>query len=177
MKEFYGEQGILHQTSCVDISQQNRRIERKYRHIMNVAQALRFLANLPIEFWGECALTVAYLINRTPSSILHGKTPYEVLFEIKPTYDHIKIFGCLCYAHNLQRQKDKFGPRSRKFVFIRYPNGKKRWKVYDVESGDVFVSRDIIFYEETFPFSKERENQAANPSQSQTVPINEFVGI
>jgi len=68
IKEFYKKQGIIHQISCVDTPQQNGRVERKHRHILNVAGALRFQANLPIEF-GGCTLVVGYLINKTPSSI------------------------------------------------------------------------------------------------------------
>jgi len=74
MKQFYEEQGIIHRTTCVDTPQQNGQAERKHRYILNVARALRFQANLPIEFWEECVLTSGYLINRTPSSILHRKT-------------------------------------------------------------------------------------------------------
>ena len=117
-------------------------------------------------------LTTAYIINRTPSTILHGKTPYEVLFGTKPTYDHIKVFGHLCHAHNLQRQKDKFGPRSRKCVFTGYPCGKKGWRVYDVEHGDIFVSQGIIFCEEIFPFSKEIEEQDHHHPKAHDLPMN-----
>ena len=33
-----------------------------------------------------------------------------------------------------------------------YPFGKKEWKVYDLETGDLFVSRDVVFYEDKFPY-------------------------
>jgi len=117
-----------------------------------VLRALRFQAHLPLEFWGECALAATYLINRTPSPILKGKTPYEILFDAQPTCDHIKAFRCLCYAHKYQRQKDKFASRSTKCIFVGYPFGKKVWKVYDLDSEELFVSRDIIFCKDILPY-------------------------
>ncbi|GAA0184747.1 transmembrane signal receptor [Lithospermum erythrorhizon] len=46
----------------------------------------------------------------------------------------------------------KFAPRSRKCIFVGYLNGKKGWKVYDLASGEFFVSRDVTFHEGEFPF-------------------------
>jgi len=89
LQNFLLEMGIMYETSCVDTPQQNGRVKRRNRHLLNVARALRFQASLPITFWGECVLTAAYLISRTPTKILGSKTPYEVLLGVKPSYDHI----------------------------------------------------------------------------------------
>ena len=93
----------------------------------------------------------------TPSKLLQGKTPYEVLFQCKPSYNDMKVFGVLCFARNNPRTKDKFASRSRKCVFMGYPFGKKGWKVYDLETREIFISRDVVFDESIFPFAK---NQA-----------------
>lgn len=151
---YFQERRIFHQTSCVDTPQQNGRVERKHRHILNVARALLFQSHRPIKFWEESILIATHLINRRPSLILKGKTPYEVLFGKRPSYDMLQTFGCLCYAHLRSRDKDKFGPRSRKCVFVGYPYGKKGWHLYDLENDQFFVSRDVRFKEDIFPFSE-----------------------
>jgi len=37
-------------------------------------------------------------------------------------------------------------------VFIRYPHGKKGWRAYDMENRNIFLSKDVFFCENTFPF-------------------------
>lgn len=95
MKSYFLEHGIIFQTSCMGTPQQNGRMERKHRHILNVERPLRFQGNLPIKFWGECILTAGYLINRTPTSILNGRTQYKVLHRQAPSYEHIRVVGSL----------------------------------------------------------------------------------
>jgi len=152
LKDHFLQHGIIHQTSCIGTPQQNGRVERKHRHILNVARSLRFQGNLPIKFWGECVLAAGYLINLTPSFVLNGKTPYEILHGKAPNYDHLRIFGSLCYAHNQNRGGDKFNSRSRRCVFVGYPFGQKGWKLFDLDKEIFFVSRDVRFHEDVFPF-------------------------
>lgn len=37
-------------------------------------------------------------------------------------------------------------------VFIGYPTGIKGYKLYDIQTKQVFVSRDVVFHKEVFPF-------------------------
>lgn len=172
LQDYFVRNGIIFESSCVGTPQQNGRVERKHQHILNVARALRFQGRLPIKFWGECALTACYLINRTPSPIIHNKTPYEMLFGKIPSYVSIRVFGCLCYAHNQRSKGDKFESRSRKCVFLGYPFGKKGWQLFDIETKEYFVSRDVKFHEQVYPFGEIVDDSSGT---SAAMNMNKFV--
>ena len=105
LSSFYTSDGILHQLSCVETPQQNAVVERKHQHLLNVARALRFHANLPLKFWWDCVLIATYLINRFPRPLLGNLTPYQKLLGHPPSYRHLRSFGCLCYASTLTREQ------------------------------------------------------------------------
>nr|GFB19603.1 retrovirus-related Pol polyprotein from transposon TNT 1-94 [Tanacetum cinerariifolium] len=141
MNEFYKEWGIVLETTCPHNPQQNRVVERKHMHLLEIARALRFKASLPTTFWGECILTATYIVNRLPSKRINDKTPYEVLFGQKPEYDHMRVFGCMAYYKNTETNGDKFEPRGKPRVFLGYPPGKKGYKIYDLEERKMVMTR------------------------------------
>ena len=161
--KFFQDKGIIHQTSCVYSPQQNGVVERKHKHLLETSRALLFMSRLPLKFWGDCVLTATYLINRFPSKVLDNKSPYTVLYNKPPSFDHIKSFGCLCYASTLQHNRDKFQPRSIPCIFIGYPYGKKAYKLFNIEDQKVIISRDVVFHENIFPYSL--QNSHSIPDQ------------
>ncbi|CAH9113334.1 unnamed protein product [Cuscuta europaea] len=149
LKDFFRASRIIFQTSCVATPQQNGRVERKHQHILNIARALRFQCHLPIIFWGECVLTAAHLINRTPSSVLAFKTPYEIMFGSPPSYQSLRTFGYLSYAYNIRSRGDKFASRSRfvaKMVTVRAflaVAACKNWELYQMDVHNAFLHGDL----------------------------------
>jgi hypothetical protein len=152
MHDFLLSKGILHQRSCVETPQQNGIVERKHQHILNVARALSFQSNLPKTFWNFAIQHAVHLINRIPTPLLSNKSPYEILHHKPPVFLHLKIFGCLCYASTLHTHRTKFDSRARKAAFIGYKEGFKGYVLYDLSSHQLFISRNVIFYEHYFPF-------------------------
>ena len=93
-----------------------------------------------------------HIINRPPSIVLQNKTPFEILLQKTPACDHLKVFGCLAMASNPSRNHDKFDPRGVPCLFLGYPSHKKGYKVMNLLTNQFFVSSDVRFYENIFPY-------------------------
>lgn len=71
MGSFFAAKGIIHQSSCIDTPQQNDIVERKNKHLLEVARSLIFATKVPKYLWGEVVLIVAFLLNKMPLRLLN----------------------------------------------------------------------------------------------------------
>ncbi|GKE44997.1 NSP-interacting kinase 1-like protein, partial [Tanacetum coccineum] len=138
--------------------------ERKHRHLLDTTRALKFHFGLPNKFWGDCVLTTTYLINKMPMEILDWKTPFEMLHGKVPSYEQLRVMGCLCFATITKPHKDKFTSRSIISVLIGYSPSQKGYKLYNLETHEVFCSRDVVFHETVFPFKQGSPVNTSSPA-------------
>jgi transposase InsO family protein len=118
---YLSDKGIIYQTSYAHTPQQNGVVERKNRHLLDVARYLLFHMHVPKHFWSDAVLTACYLINQMPSSVLDGASPHSLLHcSSTPFALPLKVFGCISYVHNLGLGYDKLDPHSTKCVFLGY---------------------------------------------------------
>jgi histone deacetylase 1/2 len=161
LNPFFTRIGISHLVSCPHAHQQNGSAERKHRHIVEVGLSLLAHAHMPLKFWDEAFLAATYLINRVPSKVISFQTPLERLYHVKPDYPSLRVFGCACWPNHRPYNKHKLAFRSKECAFLGYSNLHKGFKCLDISTGRVYISRDVTFDENIFPFSKLHDNAGA----------------
>lgn len=124
--EFCKRHGIIRHKTVMNTPQQNRFAEMMNRTLVEKVRCMLLSSNLSKHFWAKVVVTVACLINRSPSSALEFKTPQEVWSGKPPDLNNLKIFGCPAYAYI---SRGKLEPRVVKGYFIGYPDGIKRYKI------------------------------------------------
>ena len=87
---------ILWQPTVAYNPQENGLAECVNRILLKMIRSMLADSDLSVEVWSELLDTAAYLRFRTPNKHLEGKTPYEVIYRIKPDLSHLRAIGCVC---------------------------------------------------------------------------------
>jgi len=92
---------------------------------------LLFEKDLPKFFWAEMVNTSAYLLNILPTKVVKGKTPFEAWYGRKPSIEHLKIFGCVCYTFFSDVNRDKLDHKSEFDISFGYCNNSIGYMIYN----------------------------------------------
>jgi len=98
------------------------------------------------EFWAKVVYTTLYLLNRLPISVAQEKTPIEAWTRVKPYAKHMEIFGSNYYVHVAAVKRSKLDDRAEMRTFLRYATHSKGYKVYNLKSKHIVISRDKNAY-------------------------------
>ncbi|CAA7055049.1 unnamed protein product [Microthlaspi erraticum] len=109
------ESGVKRHKTCPYTPQQNGVSKRMNRSIMDKVRRMLTETGLNGEFWAEAASTAVYIINRSPSASIDFEVPEALWIGDKPSYNHLRTFGCMAYVHTIN---DKISPRATKVKML-----------------------------------------------------------
>jgi len=157
LKEWERRFGVKIETSAVHTSNQNGLAERTIQTTEQLVRSILEEAKLPIIFWSEFVRTSAYIRN-IAITLVNGPKSYITLWElwynVKPSLEHLRVPGCLCYAlidkeDRAESKLSKFDQRARRGIFMGYTDTASQYRVYLLEKRRVrvFDAMNIWFNE------------------------------
>jgi transposase InsO family protein len=167
---FYKSQGIIMQTTTMYTPQQNGVAERKIQTIMNMARSLLKEKNMSNLFWAEVVACSVYLLYISPTTSVKMKVPQEAWSGTKLNVSHLRIFGCIAFAHIPSELRRKLDDRSEKFIFVGYSETSKAYRLYNPISKKLILNRYAKFLENQF--WSESDNRPMD-SQNTLLPLLE----
>ncbi|KAG2887557.1 hypothetical protein PC114_g18783 [Phytophthora cactorum] len=172
LKDFYEDEGIEQQTTVPYAHQTNGTAERAIRTIVTIGRSMLHHTKLDKCFWAEAAMTAIYVKNRLPSPMIEHKTPFEIVYKSKPSVKHMRVFGCRTYILTPKEKRLKWDPKARAGLFLGYEEVSKAYRLYDIEAGQVVISRDVNFDESTFGLSPPISDEDVNDLDFDSLDID-----
>lgn len=126
-----------------DTPQHNGVAERRNRTILECTRAVLHASRLPKSLWAEAISHVVWLMNRTGTKAVEGRTPFEVVYNRKPDLQALKEWGADVWVH--QGGGSKLSGRTRKGRWIGYDMKSNGSRIYYPDTGAVVVERNIRF--------------------------------
>ncbi|KAL5731634.1 hypothetical protein ACHQM5_004343 [Ranunculus cassubicifolius] len=112
-----------------------------------MARTMMYDKGLPKIFWAEAVYTSVYLLNRCPTKAVQNKTPIEAWSNQKPSARHLRVFGCICYVRIPKEKRHKLEEKTEKGIFLGYSTQSKGYRVYNLRTKKLIISRDVEFDE------------------------------
>ena len=152
-REYNQKHGITQELSAPYSSSQNGLSERAIRTTMDDVRTLLRDSGLSHSYWAEAAAYSIDTRNLIPSRRHPGRIPLEAFSGKRQDVAFLRVFGAKCWAkiptvNGVQvNGGSKLDPRSTECRLLGYASGRGNYRVQDIGTRRIFVSRDVVFEE------------------------------
>ncbi|MBW0508390.1 hypothetical protein O181_048105 [Austropuccinia psidii MF-1] len=129
LKNFFTQQGIVHETIVPYEHHQAGKIERTNRTIAKAARSMIFNSGLQPVIWPYAFRHSCWVFNWVVHSG-QNMTPYELMTGRKPNLAPLRVFGCKAYVHNINHRKN-LTLKSRQLVHLGIAENSQGWVFWD----------------------------------------------
>lgn len=143
VERFLADNAIGHKLSAPYCPEQNGRIERQNRTVIEMARTMRLDAGLPVELWAELCAAAAQIRNVLPLARLSNISPYEAWTGTKPKLDILRVIGSDAYVHISHQFRKKFDAKAERCILVGYEFASKSYRVWRPGTNRIFVARSV----------------------------------
>ena len=104
--------------------------------------------HLSNEYWGDVVTCLVYILNRSPTKTVKDRVPRQAWSGKCSSISHLRIFGCVAYAHVPEEMRRNLDEKSKKCIFVGYSVESKAYRLYNPITKKYVISRDVVFKEE-----------------------------
>lgn len=145
VKDILAKRGIRHQRTVPYTPEQNGSAEREMRTLVEAGRTMLHAAGMALCMWAEAVNTAVYVLNRTGTSSVIGKTPFELWFGRPASIENLHVFGSVVFTHIPKEKRRKWDVKSQEGVFVGYSENSKAYRVWYPKCNRVEVARDVVF--------------------------------
>ena len=147
MLDFLEKLGIENQFTQAGTPQSNGVAERFNQTLLEAVRCMLHTTGTRKGLWQEAVFTANHTKQRSPhSGLKENKTPYELWHRIKPSVQHLHVFGCKVSVHIQDKYRKKLDPKSFPGIFVGYGGTRRGFRIWT--GTRIVESRDVIFYED-----------------------------
>lgn len=158
MRKWAAKEGITARWSTPYTPEQNGRVERAGRALVEAVRSVCIETNLPQELWPLYMEASVYINNRLPtSSNRNNDSPIEKMFRMinvpyEPYLKHIRTWGCTAYVRTPEERRirsQKMATRAKKGMLVGLQGMRGHiYKIWLPDEQKVIRARDVRFWEQ-----------------------------
>lgn len=130
--------------------QLNAVAERSVRTVKDIVRTTMLHGGTQTRFWAHAAEHATYVWNRLEIATATGVTPFEAMYQRKPSAQHWGVFGCDAYAHVPKERRGVFEPKMEACIYLGHDHVQNCAVVYVLSSRKVEKRRDVEYRETSF---------------------------
>ena len=150
--------------------EQNGLADRAIQNVSQQAMCQLFGANMSQGFWPYAAENAVYLINRSPTTMLKNKTPFEAWTGKRPNIKHLHTFGETGYVHIPPETRKKWTKKCCPCRLLGHTPRSKNYKLWDPDRHTIVISPNVDFNESS-------TSRCAGDSKQNLENLGEALGI
>lgn len=135
------ENGTHQKLSVHDTPQHNGVAERYNRTLVEKIRAMLHSSGLPRTLWAEAARHAVWVLNRTSTKSLDGKTPLEAATGKKPDLRDLREWGTKVWVR--LEKGDKLGGRVKEGRWVGVSEKRKGFRIYWPDIRKITVERNV----------------------------------